>query len=193
MFSISLFDVGVLRVDVRALIDAGQEAGLPVLRFLNRVAAGAHGDEAGQILVLGAQAVGEPRAHAGADQPGVAAVHQQQRRLVVRHVGVHRADDADVVDATRRRAAKMLADFDAALAVLLELERRGKRGAGLALGRQVADRQRLAGVLVERGLGSNVSTCDGPPFMNRWMTRLALAGKCGRLRRERIGRRGGRF
>ncbi len=31
------------------------------------------------------------------------------------------------------------------------------------------------------GLGSNVSTCDGPPFMNRKMTRLARAGKCGGL------------
>src|SRR4051794_9447929 len=29
------------------------------------------------------------------------------------------------------------------------------------------------------GLGSKVSTCDGPPFMNRKMTRLARAGKCG--------------
>ena len=33
-------------------IDAGQEAGLPVLRFLDRVAAGAHGDERRQVLVL---------------------------------------------------------------------------------------------------------------------------------------------
>src|SRR5207245_11340227 len=31
------------------------------------------------------------------------------------------------------------------------------------------------------GLGSNVSTCEGPPFMKRWMTRLALPGKCGAL------------
>ena len=31
------------------------------------------------------------------------------------------------------------------------------------------------------GLGSNVSTCDGPPFMNRKMTRLARAGKCDAL------------
>src|SRR5579883_265345 len=29
------------------------------------------------------------------------------------------------------------------------------------------------------GLGSKVSTCDGPPFMNRWTTCLALPGKCG--------------
>src|SRR5436190_18031321 len=32
--------------------------------------------------------------------------------------------------------------------------------------------------LARAGLGSNVSTCDGPPFMNRKITRLALAGKC---------------
>ena len=34
---------------------------------------------------------------------------------------------------------------------------------------------------VSRGLGSNVSTCEGPPGMKRKMTRLAEAGKCGRL------------
>src|ERR1700751_4757633 len=31
------------------------------------------------------------------------------------------------------------------------------------------------------GLGSKVSTWEGPPFMNRWITRFALAGKCGSL------------
>src|SRR3569623_994528 len=31
------------------------------------------------------------------------------------------------------------------------------------------------------GFGSNVSTCDGPPFMNRWITALARGGKCGAL------------
>src|SRR5262249_36632134 len=29
------------------------------------------------------------------------------------------------------------------------------------------------------GLGSKVSTCDGPPFMKRKMIRFALGGKCG--------------
>src|SRR5713226_8714260 len=29
------------------------------------------------------------------------------------------------------------------------------------------------------GLGSKVSTCDGPPFMNRKITRLARGVKCG--------------
>src|SRR5665213_1047316 len=32
-----------------------------------------------------------------------------------------------------------------------------------------------------RGLGSNVSTCDGPPGMKRKMTRLARAAKWGSL------------
>ena len=93
-----LLDRRVLRVDVRAFVDAGQEARLPVLRFLDRIADGAHGDERRQVLVLAAQAVAQPGAEAGPNLPGVAAVHQQQRRLVVRHVGVHRADHGDVVD-----------------------------------------------------------------------------------------------
>src|SRR4051794_34796113 len=33
--------------------------------------------------------------------------------------------------------------------------------------------------LASIGLGSKVSTCDGPPFMNRKMTRLALGRKWG--------------
>src|SRR5262249_43588308 len=33
--------------------------------------------------------------------------------------------------------------------------------------------------LASIGLGSNVSTCDGPPFMNRKMSRLARGAKCG--------------
>src|SRR5260221_517399 len=33
--------------------------------------------------------------------------------------------------------------------------------------------------LASRGLGSKVSSWDGPPSMNRKMTFLALAGKCG--------------
>ena len=37
----------------------------------------------------------------------------------------------------------------------------------------------LPAYLARAGLGSNVSTCDGPPAMNRWMTCLALPGNCG--------------
>ncbi len=68
----------VPHVDVGALVGARQKCGLPVLRLLNGVAAGAHGDEAGQVLVLAAQAVGHPAAQARPDLSGLAAVHQQQ-------------------------------------------------------------------------------------------------------------------
>ena len=77
-------------------------------------------------------------------------------------------------------SAEELADFDAALAVLAELERRGR--ARRRSGARWAECRRAAAwpaYLSSIGLGSNVSTCDGPPFMKRWMTRLALAGKCG--------------
>src|SRR5262249_25165834 len=33
--------------------------------------------------------------------------------------------------------------------------------------------------LSSSGLGSKVSTCEGPPFRKRWTTRCAFAGKCG--------------
>src|SRR5262249_21058640 len=36
----------------------------------------------------------------------------------------------------------------------------------------------LPSCVVSPGLGSNVSTCDGPPFMNRKMTRFAFGVKC---------------
>ena len=52
MFSISFSTSVCLRVDVRPLVRAGQERRPPVLRGDDRIAAGAHGDEAGQVLVL---------------------------------------------------------------------------------------------------------------------------------------------
>ena len=88
-------------VDVRALVDAGQEAVAPQLRADDRLA-GTEDDEAGQVLVLGAQAVGQPGTHARPNRLHVAGVHHQQARLVIGIVGVHRADDADVVDAACR-------------------------------------------------------------------------------------------
>src|SRR4051812_44843883 len=44
--------------------------------------------------------------------------------------------------------------------------------------------RRLSGIglpwnFARAGLGSKVSTCDGPPLRKMWMTRFALPGKCG--------------
>ena len=159
-----LLDFLVLRVDVGALINARQKGALPVLRFLNRIAARTHRDETRQVLIHRAQAVRDPRAHARPRQPRLAAIHQQQRRLVIRHIRVHRANHRDVVDVLRR-LRKQFAHFDAALAVFLELEWRLKRRPGLPLGLQIIHRQRLAmQVGPSSGFGSKVSTCDGPPL-----------------------------
>jgi hypothetical protein len=71
---------------------------------------------------------------------------------VVRHVGVHRADDAHVVDAFGG-VLEEFADGDAALAVLLELEHARERAAGWAFRAQVVHRQGFARVLFQRGFG----------------------------------------
>ncbi len=146
-----LLDLGVLAVDVRSLKDPRQKGRLPVLRLGDREPAGAHHDETGQVLVLRTQAVEHPGADARPRLPRFAAVHQHQRRLMIGDVGVHRADHADVVDHPGR-VREQVADFDPALAVLLELEGRAHGRAGLALGGQIG-RHRLAVVAVEHRLG----------------------------------------
>ena len=138
--------------DVGRLIDRGQEAGAP-----ERWADGggnlrAENDEAGEIFVVGAEAVGEPGAHGGTAGDVGSGVHHDERGLVVGDFGVDGADDADVVDALAD-VGEELADFDAALAVALELEGRLHEGAGLALVAEVAAGHGLAVVLGEHGLG----------------------------------------
>src|SRR5256885_1733949 len=63
--------IGILRIDESALINTGKKARLPILGVLDRIAAGTHGDEAGEILVFGSKAIGNPRAQAGAAHLGV--------------------------------------------------------------------------------------------------------------------------
>ena len=187
-----LLDGGVLGVDVRAFVDARQKAGLPVLRFLDRVAERAHRDERRQVLVFAAEAVAEPGAEAGANLAGVAAVHQEQRRFVAGDVGVHRADHGDVVDRLGG-ATEDVADLDAALAVLVEFERRGEGGAGLALGRECAAGQQLAGIFVEHRFGIERVDVRRAAVHEDVDDALGFGGEVGRVRAERIGRGGGRF
>ena len=116
------FDVLVLAVDVAALVGAGEKCGLPVLRFSCWESAGAKGDEAGEVLVFGAESVGvtqEPME--GPGELVVAAVHHEHGGAVCGDVGVHGANDAHVVDALGE-VWEEFADFDAALAVFVEFE-----------------------------------------------------------------------
>ena len=62
-----------------------------------------------------------------------------------------RPNQTDVVDAFAD-VREQLADFEAALAVVLELERRSHQVAGLALGFRIAARERHAVIIFERRL-----------------------------------------
>ena len=77
------------------------------------------------------------------------------------------------------------ADLDAALPVFLELERRGKRRAGLAFRGQVLHRQRLAGILVQGRLGIEGIDVRRAAVGKNMNDSLGLARKLRRLGQER--------
>ena len=80
-------------------------------------------DERRQVLVLAAEPVTEPRAHARTARLLKAGLDERDRRIVIDRFRVHRLDDGDVVhDLCRVR--KQFADPRARLTVLRELERR---------------------------------------------------------------------
>ena len=65
----------LLGVDVGTLKHARQEGAPPVGRATDGITTRAHGNEAGQVLVFGPQAIGHPSARSRPDQPGISAVH----------------------------------------------------------------------------------------------------------------------
>ena len=101
-------------------------------------------------------------------------------------VGVQRAKNTDFVN-TAGDMREEICERDSALAMRPRGKRRGHDLAALSPPGRHGGRWILPGITLERGLGSNVSTCDGPPFMNKKMTRLARAGKC-----DALGARGSR-
>ena len=115
-----------LRAALHALIDAGQVAGAPD-RFagIGVLAAGGQHDEAGQVRILRAEAVGRPRT--GRRRPGdrAAGVHEELRGAVVELVGPHRFDEADLVD-DFLEMGQPVGDPLAALAGLVEGELRAE-------------------------------------------------------------------
>ena len=92
-----------LRAALHALIDARQKAAAPQrLAAVGPLPRLDQHDEARQILVLAAQAVRQPRAHARPAELRRAGVEEELRRRVVELVGAHRLDDRDVVDDRRQ-------------------------------------------------------------------------------------------
>ena len=149
-FCSSLIDAGRIadvvhrvagRVELHALKLAGQEAAVPLPRRdrLRRARAGSTGqhDEAGQVIAFAAQAVVDPRAHARAAGDGRARVHEGVGRVVIDLLGLHRADDADVVgDAAD--VGQIIADRLLRLPNLLKVDCGPKQSSFLAL--QLRDR-----------------------------------------------------
>ena len=98
----------------------GQKAAAP-RRVGQRLAdAGHQHDERGQILVLAAEAIAEPRAHRRAAGKLRTGVHEERGRVVIERLGVKALHEADVVhDGPELR--EQFAQPHAGLAVLREL------------------------------------------------------------------------
>ena len=116
-------------------------------------------------------------------------------------VGIHAADDRQVVDAARPGAGYRSETSIPAWPCRANLRDEPSSVPGLRTFRSGSLSRVGIGLplcLVSSGLGSNVSTWLTPPYMNRTMHALALAGKCGAFGAsgESVGRsrlrRGGR-
>ncbi len=106
-----------------ALVAAGQEAATPLPRgdrlVLPALSEGREDDEAGQVVGLAAQSVGDPGAHAGPAGDLRTGVHEHVGRVVVDRLGGHRSDQADLVD-HRPDVREQCADLGPLLAKRLE-------------------------------------------------------------------------
>ena len=122
-------------VDARAL-EVGRQEGAAVVHRPAEVRRRVDGDVAGQVLVLRAEAVEQPRAHARPRQRGVGAagVQLHDRLRVGRRVGVQAAEPAELVGVPGD-VRQQFREPRAGLAVLLELElrRRQRPAAGADL------------------------------------------------------------
>src|SRR5262249_33948839 len=102
---------------------------------------------------------------------------------------VHRPDHADVVDVLGG-VREDLADFQSALAVLLELEWRGERRTGLPLRAEVCRRQRLPRILRKRRLRVERIDLARPAVSEEVDDALRLRREVRLLRRKGIDRSG---
>ena len=87
-----------MRAALHALIDAGQEAGAPKLfTAIGLLTARDQNDEAGKILVLGAQSVQNPGAHRRIAEASITSLNQQLRRCMIKLISVHGFYEAYVI------------------------------------------------------------------------------------------------
>ena len=106
------------------LIHGGQKAATPTgIAAARPFAAGAEHDERRQVLRFAAQAIGDPRAHAGPAELLRAGVHQDLAGSMIESVGHHRFDDGNVIH-NLCQVRQQFGEFRAALAILGEFELR---------------------------------------------------------------------
>ena len=114
--------------DAHALVDRRHEAGAPVARAVDDgVLVVLHHDERGQVIVLGADAVVDPRAERRLAREDGAGVHLADAGGVVDAVGLAGADDREVVG-TGGDVRDPVGEPLAGLAVLLPCALRGEQG-----------------------------------------------------------------
>ena len=109
-------------------------------------------DEAGQVVALGPEAVERPRPERGPDELRAARVQHQVGFRVGREVGLHAADDAQLVG-VRGDLGEQLGDPEPALAALLELPGRAhqlRAGDAARPGRRLAVGRGELRLVVER-------------------------------------------
>jgi hypothetical protein len=136
-------------IHVAALVESREEGGLPPLGLA------AEGDESGHVLVLRAESINRPRTHAGLGQLEGAGVHEALGDFVRRDIRPQRADDRHVVHHLAQFGKTSLTSMPD-LPILLNLKGEGKA-------RPSRPGRVLSAYLANSGLGSQVSTCEGPP------------------------------
>ena len=113
----------LVNIHVGSCISTRQKRVPPVGQFIPRLRTWTHGDEARQILVLGAQTISQPRSHAGTSRLQMPDVHHHHRAGMFRRVRMHRMDEAEIIDQFCH-VRKNLTDPPAALTILPKRIRR---------------------------------------------------------------------
>src|SRR5690348_4232773 len=111
-----------------------QKRGVPKRRTDCRRHVGTKDDKPGKVLIFRSETVRQPRTQtrpASLAEPGI---HHEHGWLMVRDIGVHRPNEADIIRALAD-LREQFADIHSALAVFLEREWRAHQCACLAFRR----------------------------------------------------------
>ena len=142
-----------LGAELHALVQGRHPAARPVADAIDRQPARIGQDDIrGQVLVLGAERVGDPRTDRRPTGDDHAGVHHPARLLVIAMLREHRANDGDLVRVLRD-VRQRLGELGAALAVLAKAKRALEQVAGDAFIVGDLSGRRLAVVAIEHRLG----------------------------------------